>query len=70
MRLYLYTPQGRSIDCGSRTAQPGGSVNYLVDVHCSIPTEFGGSAVVESNQPLRGIVHINNAGVGQCGRHL
>src|SRR5690606_28255658 len=34
VRLYLYTPQGQSIDCGTRTAVPGGSVNYLVDTHC------------------------------------
>lgn len=67
VRLKLYTPQGQSIDCGSRTAPPGGSVNYLVDTHCAIPAEFGGSAVVESNQPLRGIVHINNGSVGQAG---
>ena len=67
VRLYLYTPQGQTIDCGSRTAQPGSSVNYLVDVHCAIPTEFGGSAVVESTQPLRGIVHINNGLVGHAG---
>jgi hypothetical protein len=67
VRLYLYTPQGQSIDCGTRTAVPGGSVNYLVDTHCVIPGQFGGSAVVESNQPLRGIVHVNNGGVGQAG---
>lgn len=67
VRLYLYTPRGETIDCGGRSAQPGASVNYLVDAHCSIPNEFGGSAVVESNQPLRGIVHINNAAVGQAG---
>lgn len=67
VRLYLYTPQGQSIDCGARTAAPGGSVNYLVDTHCTIPGQFGGSAVVESNQPLRGIVHVNNGGVGLAG---
>lgn len=67
VRLYLYTPQGEAIDCGARTAPAGGSVNYLVDVHCLVPDQFGGSAVVESNQPLRGIVHINNAGIGQAG---
>lgn len=66
IRLYLYTQQGQLIDCGSRTAKVGASVNYLVDT-CSIPNEFGGSAVVESNQPLRGIVHINNGAVGQAG---
>jgi hypothetical protein len=66
VRLYLYTPQGDTIDCGSRTAPPSGSVNYLVDTHCSVPAEFGGSAVVESTQPLRGIVHINNGAVGQA----
>ena len=67
VRLLLYTPDGESIDCGPRTAPAGGSVNYLVDVHCAVPEQFGGSAVVESNQPLRGIVHINNAGLGQAG---
>jgi hypothetical protein len=67
VRLYLYTPQGQTVDCGSRVAQPGSSVNYLVDVDCSFAGPFGGSAVVESNQPMRGIVHVNNAGVGQAG---
>lgn len=67
VHLYLYTPQGEAIDCGSRTAPAGASVNYLVDVHCLVPDQFGGSAVVESTQPLRGIVHINNAGIGQAG---
>jgi hypothetical protein len=67
VRLFLYTPQGQTVDCGSRVAQPGSSVNYLIDVDCTFAGEFGGSAVVESNQPMRGIVHINNAGVGQAG---
>jgi hypothetical protein len=67
VRLFLYTPQGQTVDCGSRVAQPGSSVNYLVDVDCTFAGEFGGSAVVESNQPMRGIVHVNNAGVGQAG---
>lgn len=67
IRLRLYTPQGNPIDCGSRTAPRDGSVNYLVDVDCNIPNEFGGSAVVESNQPLRGIVHINNGNFGHAG---
>lgn len=67
VHLFLYTPQGGTVDCGARTAQPSSSVNYLVESDCTFATEFGGSAVVESNQPLRGIVHINNAGVGQAG---
>ena len=67
IRLRLYTQQGNSIDCGSRNAPRDGSVNYLVDVDCDIPDEFGGSAVVESNQPLRGIVHINNGNLGHAG---
>jgi len=67
VRLYLYSPQGSPIDCGGQTAPPGGSVNYLIETHCVLPGVFGGSAVVESNQPLQGIVHVNNAGVGQAG---
>jgi hypothetical protein len=67
VRLFLYTPQGSSIDCGAKVAPQNGSVNYLVEQDCSFANEFGGSAVVESNQPMRGIVHINNAGVGQAG---
>lgn len=67
IRLRLYTKQGSAIDCGSRTAPSNGSVNYLVDKDCPIADEFGGSAVVESNQPLRGIVHINNGNFGHAG---
>lgn len=67
VRLYLYTPQGNTIDCGEKNAPPGGSVNYLIEANCLLSGVFGGSAVVESNQPLQGIVHINNAGVGQAG---
>ena len=67
IRLYLYTPDGSPIDCGARTAAPFASVNYLTDVHCGALPGFGGSAVVESTEPLRGIVHINNADTGQAG---
>ncbi len=66
VRLYLYTPQGGAIDCGEKSAQPGASVNYLIDSNCLLSGPFGGSAVVESNQPMRGIVHINNANTGQA----
>lgn len=67
VRLFLYTPEGSTVDCGSRVAEQDSSVNYLIDVDCTVAGAFGGSAVVESNQPMRGIVHINNAGVGQAG---
>lgn len=66
IRLRLYTPQGSAIDCGEKFAPPGGSVNYLVESACALSNTFGGSAVVESNQPLQGIVHINNDDMGRA----
>lgn len=67
IRLVAYNAQGIPFDCGRKSAQQGASVNYLVDVECPTPAGFAGSAVIESDQPTRGIVHINNAPTGLAG---
>ncbi|MFO7662359.1 MAG: FG-GAP-like repeat-containing protein [Chloroflexota bacterium] len=67
IRLGVYDADSTSYDCGSKTAAPGGSVNYLMDNACPILTAFNGSAVAASEQPMRGIIHVNNASVGQAG---
>jgi hypothetical protein len=60
-----YSTTGQAYSCGSKTAPPGGSVNFLTDVDCaSVPAGFVGSAVVSADQPIAAIVNVNNRGVG------
>ncbi len=60
-----YGPTGTPYNCGSQSAAPGGSVNFLTDVNCdTVPAGFVGSAVVSADQPIAAIVNVNNRGVG------
>jgi hypothetical protein len=62
-----YDKTGADFDCGSKSAPPGGSVNFLTDVDCTtVPAGFVGSAVVSADQPIAAIVNVNNRGVGQA----
>lgn len=62
-----YDKTGADFDCGSKSAPPGGSVNFLTDVDCTtVPAGFVGSAVVSADQPIAAIVNVNNRGIGQA----
>jgi hypothetical protein len=62
-----YGTNGTSYGCGSKSAPPGGSANFLTDVDCaSVPAGFVGSAVVSADQPIAAIVNVNNRGVGSA----
>jgi hypothetical protein len=68
IRLLAYNKYGVEYDCGSKAAQPGGSVNYLMDNACTAaPADFNGSGVAVSGEPTAGIIHVNNAAVGRAG---
>lgn len=59
-----YNQAGVGSSCGSKSAAPGGSVNFLTDVDCDVPAGFVGSAVVSADQPIAAIVNVNNRGTG------
>jgi hypothetical protein len=62
-----YGTNGTAYSCGSKSAPPGGSANFLTDVDCqSVPAGFVGSAVVSADQPIAAIVNVNNRGVGSA----
>lgn len=62
-----YDGTGADFDCGSKSAPPGGSVNFLTDVDCTtVPAGFVGSAVVSADQPIAAIVNVNNRGIGSA----
>jgi hypothetical protein len=62
-----YDAGGTGYNCGSKTAPPGGSANFLTDVDCTtVPAGFVGSAVVSADQPIAAIVNVNNRGVGSA----
>jgi hypothetical protein len=62
-----YDANGTEFDCGTKTAPPGGSVNFLTDVDCTtVPAGFVGSAVVSADQPIAAIVNVNNRGIGSA----
>ncbi len=65
--LVAYDQNGVAYDCGVKNAVSGGSVNFLFDNDCPTPADFSGSAVIQSNEPTRGIVHVNNAPSGKAG---
>lgn len=65
--LVAYDQNGVAYDCGVKNAVAGGSVNFLFDNDCPTPADFSGSAVIQSNEPTRGIVHVNNAPSGKAG---
>jgi hypothetical protein len=67
IQLLTYNSAGTEFNCGAKTAEPGGSVNYLMDNACPTPATFNGSGVTLSDEPTRGIVHVNNASVGEAG---
>lgn len=60
-----YSSAGASTDCGTQSADPGASVNYLTSA-CDVAAGFQGSAVVSSNQPIAAIVNVNNRTVGSA----
>lgn len=61
-----YDQNGTAFNCGSDSAAPGGSVNFLTDVNCPVPAGFIGSAVVSADQPIAAIVNVNNRGTGSA----
>lgn len=68
IRLLVYNKNGLEYDCGAKAAQPGGSVNYLMDNACpTTPAEFNGSGFAVSEEPISGIIHVNNAATGRAG---
>lgn len=65
VQFQAYSQTGTATNCGSKSAAPGGSVNFLTDVDCSgLPAGFVGSAVVSADQPIAAIVNVNNRGTG------
>ncbi|MEZ4515379.1 MAG: hypothetical protein R3C44_00580 [Chloroflexota bacterium] len=61
-----YDTNGTPTNCGSQSAAPGASVNFLTDVNCSVPAGFVGSAVVSADQPIAAIVNVNNRGTSSA----
>ena len=62
-----YDQQGTPTNCGSQSAPPGGSVNYLTNTSCNVPAGFVGSAVVSADQPIAAIVNVVNSPTGRAG---
>lgn len=60
-----YDQSGNPTDCGTQTAAPGASVNYLTE-DCPVPDGFQGSAVVSADAPIAAIVNVNNRSVGDA----
>jgi hypothetical protein len=67
--LTAYDQDGLSFDCGSQTAAHGGAANFQTHLHCPVPAGFVGSGVVNSNEPLVGIVNVNNVGSDTAAGH-
>jgi hypothetical protein len=61
-----YDQNGTQSPCGSQSAAPGASVNFLTDVDCPVPAGFIGSAVVSADQPIAAIVNVNNRGTSSA----
>jgi hypothetical protein len=62
--LTAYDMTGNPFTCGTKSAIPGASANFLTDVDCQVNAGFLGSAVVSADQPIAAVVNVNNKGTG------
>lgn len=63
--MTVYDQDGVSSSCGTKTAGPGESVNFLAN-ECATSPGFQGSGVLSADAPLAAIVNVNNRTVGNA----